>query len=226
MTTKALYDSVQTIRLYGVLGNKFGRVHRMAVSSMSEAIRALGSQLRGFEAFLTQSKDNGLAYAVFYGKENLKVDQLHDPVGGRDIRIAPMIIGAKNGGIFSIILGAVLVVVGFALVATGIGGPLGAALINMGLALALGGIVQLLTPVPKGSAKDRPENTASDVFNGPINTQAQGNPVPVLYGELIVGSAVISAGINAKDHTIVPTTGVPTGGYIGGGATPDFINRV
>jgi hypothetical protein len=72
--------------------------------------------------------------------------------------------------------------------------------------------------VPKGrSANDKPENQPSYAFNGPLNTQAQGNPVPVLYGELIVGSAVLSAGITAKDQAIVPSgTGSNGSGGRGG----------
>lgn len=43
----------------------------------------------------------------------------------------------------------------------------------MGGAMVLGGVVQLLTPMLKGlGAKDRPNNTPSYAFNGPLNTQA------------------------------------------------------
>ena len=50
------------------------------------------------------------------------------------------------------------------------------------------------------SAKDGPNNGASYNFNGPVNTTAQGNPVPLLYGELFVGSSTISAGIYSEDQ--------------------------
>lgn len=217
-----------TIRLYGVLGARFGRMHRMDVGSLAEAIRALGYQIKGFTEFLVASKDRGLAYAAFYDKQNLSEGQLHDPSGRSEIRIAPVLMGAKRGGIFQIILGAVMVVAGFFLAGT----PFGAPLIKMGLGLIIGGIVQLLTPVPKGrSARDKPENEPSYGFNGPVNTQAQGNCVPVLYGELIVGSAVISAGITAKDHSIVPETGGgsggtgPSDGGGGGGGMQEYVDN-
>ena len=78
---------------------------------------------------------------------------------------------------------------------------LGSAVASLGTALMLGGVMQLLSPQQKGlSAKDSPDNGASYHFNGPVNTTAQGNPVPLLYGELIVGSAVISAGIYSEDQ--------------------------
>ncbi|MEK7492166.1 MAG: tail assembly protein, partial [Pseudomonadota bacterium] len=70
-----------------------------------------------------------------------------------------------------------------------------------GASMALGGVVQMLSPQAKGlSTKDSPNNGASYNFNGPVNTTAQGNPVPILYGRMIVGSAVLSGGIFAEDQ--------------------------
>jgi len=80
--------------------------------------------------------------------------------------------------------------------------------------MILGGVVQLLTPIPKGSAANTAANAPSYVFNGAVNTQAQGNPVPLLYGRMIVGSAVISAGIKAEDYS--PVTAGVGAGYVGG----------
>lgn len=208
-------NQLQTIRLYGPLGTRFGRTHRLAVGSVAEAVRALGVLFPGFNEFLATSKDRGLAYAIFYGKQNLAENQLHNPNGGEDIRIAPVIMGAKRGGIFQIILGAILIVAGVFLAGT----PFGAPLIKLGIGLVIGGIVQLLTPVPKGkNGRERPENQPSYSFSGAVNTQAQGNSVSVLYGELIIGSAVISAGINAKDYAIVPEGSSSGGGSEGGGS--------
>ena len=80
-------------------------------------------------------------------------------------------------------------------------GVVGAPLLNLGISMALGGIVQMLSPQQSGSsAADAVENGASYNFNGPVNTTAQGNPVPVLYGRMVVGSAVISAGILAQEQ--------------------------
>lgn len=210
-----------TIRMYGRMGKLFGRVHRMAVSSAAEAVAALCSQLPGFERYLTESKDNGYGFAVFYGKENLKEDDLRNPCGNDEIRFAPILFGSKSGGWFNVIVGVVLVVVGVILSFT----PFAAAapfFYKMGAALIVGGIVQMLAPTPKGvSAKDKPQNTPSYAFNGPVNTQAQGNPVPVVYGENICGSAVLSAGISAVDQAYVPRApGAGSGGSGGGGAPP------
>ena len=198
-----------TIRLYGEMGQMFGRVHRVALDTCTpaEAIRYLCSQFPKARAYLTQSGDRGVGFAVFRGKENLDVDNLREPVGADDIRIAPMIMGSKNGGVFNIVLGAVLIAASFIPFLA----PVAPYLLNAGIALVAGGVIQLLTPVPKGGkGQDRPENAPSYVFSGAVNTQAQGNPVPLLYGRMIVGSAVVSAGINAEDYAPA-SSGVDSG---------------
>jgi predicted phage tail protein len=72
---KNMNQRIRTIRLYGVLGATFGRVHKMAVETPREAIRALCIVIPGFERFLNSSRKRGLTYAVF-GKRNLVHDEL------------------------------------------------------------------------------------------------------------------------------------------------------
>lgn len=185
---------LKTIRLYGKLGAKFGRVHRLAVASAAEAVRALCVVLPGFESHLANAPGG---YTVFYGRENLQADQLAHPSGSDDIRIAPVPAGAKSGGIFAVVTGVVLIAAGFF---TG-GATWGPAMMMMGAGMAIGGALMMLSPQPQGSASaDSSANSPSYGFNGAVNTEAQGNPVPLLYGELIVGSAVISGGVYAEDR--------------------------
>jgi len=191
-------------------------MHKLAISSPAEAVRALCSQYKGFEAFLLQAKDKGMAFAVFHGKHNLSVSELNNNPGNNDIRIAPILCGSKNAGILQIIAGAVLIIVGALLIKTG---PVATGLISTGIAMIFGGVIQLLSPLPKDKRKeDRPPSYA---FGGPVNTTAQGNPVPVLYGELIIGSAVVSAGIISEDIFVPTPFGFgpgfgPGGGFNGG----------
>jgi predicted phage tail protein len=191
-------EELRIIRLYGKLGTQFGRIHRLAVASTAEAVRALCVLIPGFEREMMTSGDRGIRYACFIGKTNIGKEDLH-LAGGGDIRIAPITAGAKTG-LLQTIMGAVLIVVGFTVAA--FGDPvLGAAIIKMGIVTAVGGIVQMLSPQQSGaSSKDSTANAASYNFNGPVNTTAQGNPVPYLAGRMIVGSAVISAGILAQDQ--------------------------
>lgn len=203
-------ETLRTIRLYGKLGAQFGRVHRLAVANTAEAVRALCAMIPGFQRELMTSKDRGIVYACFLGKKNIGKDELTLSGGTEDIRIAPAMSGAKSGGVIQFITGATLFVAGAILATYGFvtGNPLlfeiGVALKTLGTYMMVAGVVQMLSPQPqRQSAKDKPDNQASYNFNGPVNTQAQGNPVPLLYGRLIVGSAVISAGILAQDQAYV-----------------------
>ncbi|CVB40428.1 Phage-related protein%2C tail component [Serratia marcescens] len=67
--------------------------------------------------------------------------------------------------------------------------------------MMLGGVVQMLSPMQGGLAsRQDPDNKPSYAFGGPVNTIAQGNPVPILYGKRRIGGAIISAGIYAEDQ--------------------------
>lgn len=187
-------DQLRTIRLYGVLGVRFGRVHRLAVRSTSEAMRALSVVIPGFRQFMARSRDQGLTFAVFVGRQNLNRDELEYPVGPEEIRVAPVLVGSKRGGLFQTILGAALVVVGAFTSAYG-----GSSLIGLGASMMLGGIVQMLSPQTGGLAGVA-DNGTSYYFNGPVNSDAQGEPAPVVYGRMLVGSKVISSGIYAQDQ--------------------------
>lgn len=188
-------DKLRTIKLYGVAGARFGRVHRLAVASTREAVRALCVTVPGFEKFMMNAKDNGLTFAVFSGRKNLVEDELQHPVGEDEIRIAPVLVGSKKAGLFQTILGAALVVVGVFTSAYG-----GSSLIGLGASMMLGGVMQMLSPQTGGLAGAGPNNGTSYYFNGPVNSAAQGEPVPLVYGRMTVGSKVISSGIFAQDQ--------------------------
>lgn len=206
-------ERIRTIRLYGRLGAKFGRVHRLAVGSAKEAIRALGVIHADFNRFMTESKDMGLVFAVFYGKRNLGLDQLHEPPSDSDIRIAPIVQGSKSGGGLQVALGIALLAV--ATIATGgvaglasasawgaaIGGGGWGILGAVGLSLAIGGVAQMITGTTAGiDSSEAANNQPSYNFSGIKNTVTQGNPVSLCYGEMTVGSATISTGIVAEDE--------------------------
>lgn len=191
-----------TIRLYGALGARFGRVHRLAVQTSAEAVKALTINLDGFESYLLNAKKNGMVFAVFRGKRNIGLDDYQALAGQSDIRIAPIMEGAKKAGVFQTILGAVMVVAGIVVsgLSAGWASPVGGAMISAGIGMMAGGVYQMLSPQPKGlKGRQDADNTPSYAFGGAVNTTATGNPIPVLYGEREIGGAVLSAGIVAED---------------------------
>lgn len=193
-------NKYRTIRVYGPLrqfikDNRKG-VIKLCVNTPQEAIKALCTVLPGFEAFMQTSKRRGLTFAIFNGKRNIDRDELNFS-GVEEIKIVPVIIGNKKAGMFQTILGAVLVVAGALLWAT----PMGAPLVASGAGMVLGGVAQMLSPMQGGLARrEDPDNKPSYAFGGPVNTIAQGNPIPIGYGKRRIGGAIISAGIYSEDQ--------------------------
>lgn len=177
---------MKTIRLYGDMGRQFGREYCMDVKTPAEAVRALCSQVKGFRAYLHAHAQS--AFKVFVGGRNA-CDGLSHPSSDKEIiRIAPTIQGA--GAVGRIVLGVVLIAVGVFYDIP--------PLVTMGASMVLGGVVEMLSPTPKiktGVDAEKTENKPSYNFNGPVNTVAQGHPVPLAYGKIMTGSAVISAGM-------------------------------
>lgn len=189
---------MKEIRLYGEAGQRFGRVHRLAVKNAAEALRALKAIRPGFEKYMCEAHARGVGFKMFVGGSRVKdYKEIHFPAGRHDvIRLVPVIVGSKNG-FLQILTGIVLIA---AAVVTG-GGALGAlpafipnSLGALGASFLIAGVAQLLTKPPEQTIEKH-----SYLFNGPVNTTLQGKAVPVGYGRLIVGSAVISAGIETYD---------------------------
>ena len=185
---------LRKIRLYGKLAKFIGkRVLQADVANAAEAVRFLLANWPQVEQHMADQH-----YRVSVGTYDLTVDELHDPAGQQDIKIVPVVAGA--GAVARIIIGIALVA--FSLLLPGVGAAIGGALMTkiglLGGALILGGLVQLLTPVPtietgKDSDKDARKSYS---FSGIQNVSRQGVPVPIIYGETIVGSVVISGAID------------------------------
>ncbi len=189
---------MKEIRLYGELAEKFGKTHRFAVKSAAEALRALKANCRGFEAYMAGAHLRGTGFRVFVGTSRInEYEEIHHPAGkAKLIRLVPVVIGSKSG-LFGILLGALLI--GAALVAAPFTAGTSLSFIPqavgmLGVSMVIGGVSQLLSSPPPG--RDESLDRRSHLFNGPINTSLQGRAVPVIYGRMIVGSAVISAGID------------------------------
>jgi predicted phage tail protein len=195
---------MRKIKLLGELGKKFGRAFTLDVTTPAEAIRALCVNIPAFEQHLVQSQQRNVGYKVIQGKDELDKNGLLLPLGRQDLKIVPVVMG--SGSIGRVLVGGALL---FAATFNPLGFFGGTALLTgtaatiatyVGTALVIGGVSELLFPPPKTpKLQDRPDNKPSYVFNGAVNTIAQGYPVPVGYGRMIVGSAVVSAAITTED---------------------------
>ncbi|BEH86276.1 tail assembly protein [Klebsiella phage phiKp_14] len=194
-------NQLSTIRLYGEMGARFGRVHHLAVDSCAEAISAISAILPGFDQYMRDSQSRGLTFAPFIGKRNIGFNEMSQPIpDGEEFRIAPIIIGNKKGGLFQTILGAAMIVAGVVASFIPGGQAVSPYLVAAGISTAAGGVMQMLSPQATGmKIREDDANAPSYAFGQPVNTTAQGNIVGVLYGEREIGGAIISAGIIANE---------------------------
>lgn len=194
---------------------KFG-TYKFHVSSTAEAIKFMLFQVPGFKEAFEASKRKGLGFQLIVnGRSVADLRELH--MGKPAVlQIVPRQLGRKSSGMAMIFIAVAIAAAAFTGGASlglmggagfGAGGWLAAGSVSLSIAtsmaisLALGGITQLLTPQPEGlSSSTDADNKASYAFGGPVNTTAQGNPIPAFYGEREVGGAVISANILAEDQ--------------------------
>jgi predicted phage tail protein len=185
---------LRKIKLYGKLAKFIGhRVLEADVATAAEAVRFLLANWPDVEKHMADQH-----YRVSVGTYDIDLEELHHPVGAAPISFVPVVAGA--GAVGRIIVGIALVA--FSLLLPGVGAVIGGALMTkiglLGGALILTGIAELLTPTPSTSqgADSEGDPRKSYSFSGVQNTSRAGVPVPVVYGETLVGSVVISAGID------------------------------
>lgn len=181
---------MKEIRLYGHLGKRFGRVHKFDVRTTAEAIAALKSNFAGFAHAVLSFRGAGYKIVATKDKRGITAEELRLPCL-EIIKIVPVVSGASAG--VRIVAGAVMMVVAYYTNSPN--------LMSMGAMMILGGVSEMLIKPPNyENNADDVNNRASTLFNGPVNTSAQGNAIPLMYGKrLWVGSQVISAGLFSQD---------------------------
>jgi predicted phage tail protein len=201
---------LRTVRIYGNLA-KFlkRRSFKADVATAAEAVKFLLANFPQLERHMAEHH-----YEVKVGDHPLMLGEdpgeLHLPTGQREtISIIPVVAGAGATG--RIIAGVALIALSLlfapgAALAGGLFtlGPMAVSVgVGIGASLALGGVAQLLTPTPQLQSQTKGQNSDADPrksysFSGIQNVSRQGLPVPIVYGETIVGSIVISAGVSTE----------------------------
>lgn len=187
------------IKLSGSMAQRFGRTHRRALTSASEVFRALSNTIAGFDAYLREARAKGLDFVIFRDRRNIGHEEFELLGPGDELRIIPVIRGSKRAGVFQALLGTALVAA--AIWMPGVSIAASNLMFSVGAAMAVGGVVQMLSPQVSGlRMRQEPDNKPSYAFGGPVNTTASGNPVPLLYGQREIGGAIISSGVYAEDQ--------------------------
>jgi len=134
---------MRTLRIYGRLAKFLGRrSFRAEVNSAAEAVRFLLANFPQVERHMADQH-----YCVRVGDRALEAEQLHEPAGSSDITITPMIGGA--GAVGRVVAGVALVAAAFAIGQPWLGATAFSMITGIGASLALGGVAQLLSPVPR-----------------------------------------------------------------------------
>ena len=196
---------LRKVKLYGELAKFVGhKEFEVKAETVGKAISFLIHNFPGIESYMSPRY-----YQVKVGNCDIDKEEIHYPVGKQDIHFIPVISGAGRG-FGKILLGAVLIGVGIASGGTGLslgaggvfgftGGSLAAIAGNIGLALVLSGVSDMLFPLPepqKFSSEEDPRLSFS--FSGVQNTSRAGTPIPIVYGEIFTGSVVISAAVDTN----------------------------
>jgi len=198
---------MRKIKLYGELVKITG--HKELEAAVNTTAQAVSFLINNFPEL-----ENHMAnryYQVLLEKDNVNIDELHFPVGKSDIKFIPVVSG--SGGIGKALFGGALIALSFGVgglftapLAFGGGGigfaaaGLGAkAAFGIGASLLLSGVSDMLFPTPKMpqfSSEQDPRLSFS--FNGTQQTSRAGTPVPLVYGEILTGSVVISSSIDTE----------------------------
>jgi predicted phage tail protein len=202
MATASSNDMTR-ILLSGSLAKAFGREHfkLLDTGTAREAFSALKNTVDGFEDFIRDAARRGLRFAIFRNRENVGEERF-SLSGTTEIRIVPVVSGSK-AGMFQTVVGVALIVVAAVMifVSGGTASPLAASLMSAGITMTIGGVIQMLSPVPKSPSHQEQattENKPSYLFNGAFNSTQQGLPVPVVCGKMLVGSSVVAIGTWAE----------------------------
>ena len=174
------------VKLLGRLGRVFGRLWRVRARTTHEAMRAIAANCPGLKPYLA---DESVGYRVFRGKQAVNEEgELAWPIAAPQLIIAPTIWG--SGGFGRILLGVALIGAGFLLG--------GSTWFLLGATLILSGVSQLIAPQPD-TPKDG-ERDESFLFNQASGTSRDGDPVPILYGEMTISSMpVLSSGVETHE---------------------------
>ena len=200
---------LRKLKLYGELAEFVGhKEFEIKVDSLAKAVSFLVNNFPQVEKYM-----NPQYYQVKVGNYAVDQEEIHHPIGQEDIHIVPVISGAGRG-FGKVLLGAALIAGAFFVpvaagnigLAAGIKagtlanvGFLSKTMLLVGANLALTGVSEMLFPMPKPKEfKSEQDPQLSFSFSGTQNTSRAGTPVPIVYGEIVTGSVVISGAIDTQ----------------------------
>ena len=228
---------MQRVVLLDELGEKFGSVHEYHnLRTPIDAIRLLMINYPEFGKDLAESGEKGIAYKVVQSETEFELEDMLLPFGSKDLIITPVITGSGDNPVTNLIVGVALIGLavftgGVSLGATGFLGASGIPLAasysatmaaiavggNIGIALTLGGIAQMLSPQPDEMSMLKPGSSVMDngpqslvrgsdgrqsyAYRGAVNSVGAGATIPVVFGKALIGSHIVHADMDITDES-------------------------
>jgi predicted phage tail protein len=193
---------LRKLYLEGDMGEKYGRVAEVKATTVREVIQYLDANHSGVKEYLLDKHDKNIGFTIKIADEYVEDDrELLLPLDKGDIVITPVPVGSS--GAIKTILGIILVVVGYILQAT----PffvVGQWMIGAGLGLMAMGIAEMMAPDP--ATDNAVENKEGYLFQGAQQIIPEGNPVPVLYGELRVPGQPVTFNLRNSSEGFLSST--------------------
>ena len=209
---------LRKIKLHGELAEFLGQDEFEAVvKTTAEAVKFLITNFPKLEAYMSNRY-----YQVLIGDNELDKDQIHDPVGKSEIHFVPVISGAGGSSFNRILLGGALIGASFLFPGAGMFGTvsfggqiaagttlgtyaagsalmtgIGTALSAIGAGMVLNGVSEILFPLPTPEEQEDDPRISFN-FSGVQNTSRAGTAHPIVYGEIVCGSVVISASVDTN----------------------------
>ncbi len=169
------------IHLHGILGKKYGQVHKFAVKEPRDIVRALEANYEDFSKDLKDLLKKNIIYTIVADDQWIQGTSF-DKNKIKKIDVVPVILGSGIDPVSWIIIGIMFVI---------------------SVASAVYSYVQAgkqqypEIPGAEGRVGTSSANSRSLSFSNRENITEQGNPVPPVYGRIKIGSAVIQSSIKS-----------------------------
>jgi predicted phage tail protein len=195
-----------SVNLHGILAQEFKKHFSFSIKRPKEVFDAISCSCPQFRNRLVELSNQGIHYAILVDGQKIKsIHELEISNPSTSIDLVPLVCGAGGSGfgLGALVLGVLTFGVG-AIASLGLGftalsATTAGTLMTAGLGIASFGLQMALAPKPD---MQRPESEVgaakqSFVFSSKANVAEQGIPVPVGYGRLRVGSAIVQSSIKS-----------------------------
>ena len=177
------------VELHGKLAKKFGKMHRFSnISKPYQVIRAISANTQGFKYFINRCAQNNENFEILINNDSVSSKELHEEIKIKKIDIVPVL----GGHVEQFLLLFAKEAFNFALNSGGFN---------------FQGVIDTMPDheYEQGKMNDMAKTFA---YSNRYNISAQGEPVPIGYGLLRVGSKVVALDSNQYDANFFQSSSI------------------